>query len=72
MLFYAWEDASVWDHGNQSFHLHSDLGPVSCFHLRTFLMAHRGEWLQSDGAYGRGSLLPDCPQGSLAHHPWWL
>ena len=40
MLFYVWEDARVWDHWNQSFHLHSDLGPVSCFHLRTFLMAH--------------------------------
>ena len=37
------------------------------------LRAHHRKWLQCDGCYMAGILLlPDFPQGSPAHHQWWL
>ena len=48
----------------------SYLGPVSCFHILSFLRAHpRVVCCLLDGRY---SFLSEFPQGSPAHHPWWL
>ena len=36
-LFYVWEDARVWAHGNHSLDMHLNyLGPVSCFSSSEF------------------------------------
>ena len=59
-VFYVWEDARVWAHGQYSFHLHlSYPRPVSRPKLP---QAYRWEWLKSDGcSVADIFLLPECP-----------
>ena len=78
VLFFVREDACFWDHWNLSFDMHSDLGPVSCFHLCAVLRAHHGEWLQSDGGCRAGvlSFLTSLRAHQLTIHGgsncWWF
>ena len=45
-----------------------------CVHIPSLLRARSGAWLKSDDcqAAGSSSFLPEFPQGSPAHHWWWL
>ena len=74
-LFYEWEDARVWAHWNHSFDMHlSCRGQYTLF--ISWIYFPRGSpfgvaaiWWPLDGRY---SSLSEFPQGSQAHHPWWL
>ena len=48
----VWEVGRLWARCSHSFDVHlSSLGPGSCFHVLSFLRAHCGEWVQSDGCW---------------------
>ena len=76
-LFSVCNDAGIWAHWNHSFDTHlSYLGPVSCFHILSFLSS--GLTVGIGCSLGAGILLlPKFPQSSPAHHcggcsRWWL
>ena len=73
MLFCVWEDARVWAHWNHSFHLSPQLsGARVLFHPwvpQSSPWWVAAVWWRIEGRY---SFLPEFPQGSPAHHPWWL
>ena len=76
-LFSVCKDARIWAHWNHPFDTHlSYLGPVSCFHILSFLSSGLSG---GTGCSLRAGilLLSEFPQSSPAHHCggcncWWL
>ena len=75
VLFYAWEDARVWAHGNHSIHLHpSCLEPASCSFPSGVAQLEWFQWLKiwQWAAPLSPSWVPQGSPSGVAVVAWWL